>query len=180
MKRKHYRTIVIDPPWDGPGGCPRFEPDKPTGFIPYQTMTGIQIANLRVKEIAARGAQLFLWATSRNLGDAYLCVQGWGFDYRGLLVWKKPLGMGRHVRHEAEFLIWAVSPGSPQVAPGKAIRQVYTWKKPRRHSEKPAEAYELIRQLSQWPRVDVFARQRRPGFDAWGNEAPAPPAHAAA
>lgn len=168
--QKRYQTIVIDPPWDGPGTCPRFKKIAPESVIPYQTMSGIQIASLRVKDLAAPGAQLFLWTASRHIGDAYLLVQTWGFRYRGLLIWQKPLGLGRYVRGEAEFLIWAVSPGSPQLPPGNAIRQIYQWPNPRRHSEKPAEAYKLIRQLSQPPRIDIFARQHRPGFAAWGNE----------
>lgn len=166
-----FKTIVVDPPWDGPGGCPRFEPGKAPAIIPYSCMSGIQIASLRVRELAAGGAQLFLWATSRNLGDAHLLVQDWGFDYRGMFVWLKPgLGLGRHVRNQCEFLLWGAMPGAPLIEPTRCPRQVQTWPNPRRHSEKPPEAYRLIAELSGAPRIDVFARQQRPGYRAWGNE----------
>jgi N6-adenosine-specific RNA methylase IME4 len=30
----------------------------------------------------------------------------------------------------------------------------------------------MIAELCDGPRIDIFARQARPGFEAWGNEAP--------
>ena len=39
------------------------------------------------------------------------------------------------------------------------------------HSKKPSEFYELLRTKTKPPRIDVFARKRHPGFDAWGDEA---------
>jgi N6-adenosine-specific RNA methylase IME4 len=42
----------------------------------------------------------------------------------------------------------------------------------REHSRKP-EAYELIEQMyPELPKIELFARQRRNGWDAWGNEFP--------
>jgi N6-adenosine-specific RNA methylase IME4 len=41
----------------------------------------------------------------------------------------------------------------------------------REHSRKPVEARERIVQLmGDVPRVELFARQKAPGWDAWGNE----------
>jgi N6-adenosine-specific RNA methylase IME4 len=43
----------------------------------------------------------------------------------------------------------------------------------REHSRKPDEAYELIEQMyPELPKIELFARQRRNGWDAWGNEVP--------
>jgi N6-adenosine-specific RNA methylase IME4 len=132
-------------------------------------MTGIQIASLRLPG-AANGAQLFLWVPTRHAGDAFLLLQVWGFKYRGLFVWLKRLGLGRCIRHQVEFLLWGARPGAKLPPFAEVPVQVHEWKKPRRHSEKPAEAYALIASLSDAPRIDLFARQRRPGFEAWGLE----------
>ena len=170
MTRK-YKTIVVDPPWDGPGACPTFKKGGAhINLIPYQTMSGLQIASLRIDDIAAKDAQLFLWATSRSLGDAYLLLQSWRFSFRGLLVWKKSLGLGRFVRNQTEYVVWGTRAGAKSLPPGKAIRQLHEWPRTRRHSEKPAEAYSLFSDLGDAPRIDVFARRRHDGFDAWGNE----------
>lgn len=172
-----FKTIVIDPPWPGPGSVPAFD-STATGpmklnLIPYATMTGIQCAALQIPDIADDDAQLFIWATSRSICDAFLLAQLWAFKYRALFVWrKKALGMGRHIRHQAEFLLWTARRGAPLVDPKQCPHQIQEWPKPRRHSEKPGEAYDLIRQLSCSPRIDIFARQDRPGFLAWGNELP--------
>jgi N6-adenosine-specific RNA methylase IME4 len=40
-------------------------------------------------------------------------------------------------------------------------------------SRKPDEAYELIeRMYPELPKIELFARNRRSGWDAWGNQAP--------
>lgn len=170
-ERSSYRTIVIDPPWPGPGDAPAFNAQGSLGLIPYATMTGIQVAALRVPDLAAPDCQLFLWATSRSLGDAALLAQSWAFHFRGLFVWLKPgLGLGRHVRNQCEFVWWGGRRESPAVIPTNCPRQVHEWPATRKHSEKPPEAYALFADLSPGPRLDIFARQARPGFEPWGNE----------
>jgi N6-adenosine-specific RNA methylase IME4 len=174
-----YATIVIDPPWPGPGGVPAFDGQSGEGrcklnLIPYSTMTGIQVAGLNIDDLAADDCQLFLWATGRSVGDAFLLLQLWAFKYRGIFIWQKPgLGMGRHMRNQAEFLLWGGRKGAPLVEPKNCPRQIQCWPKPKRHSEKPPEAYEFIKSLSGGPRLDIFARQARDGFERFGNEAPA-------
>src|SRR3989304_1859355 len=116
-------------------------------------MGGRAVAALPTPEIAARDANLFLWAIARSIADAFLLVQLWGFSYRGLLVWRKPLGLGLAMRHECEFLLWGARSGARRPANGKAIRQIHDWPKPRRHSEKPAEAYALIPSITDAPRI---------------------------
>src|SRR3989304_4391963 len=87
-------------------------------------MGGRAVAALPTPEIAARDANLFLWAIARSIADAFLLVQLWGFSYRGLLVWRKPLGLGLAMRHECEFLLWGARSGARRPATGKAIRQI--------------------------------------------------------
>jgi len=141
-------------------------------LIPYATMTGVQVAAMQIDEIATDDAQLFIWCTSRSVGDGFLLAQLWAFKFRGLFVWTKRPGLGRHVRSGAEFLLWAGRRGAPLVKPKDCPYQLQAWPKPRRHSEKPAEAYDLIRRLSLPPRIDIFARQQRQGFTPWGNQVP--------
>jgi hypothetical protein len=40
------------------------------------------------------------------------------------------------------------------------------------HSAKPSVVYEIIeRMYPALPKIELFARARRPGWDAWGNQA---------
>ena len=177
LEVKKYRTIVIDPPWPGPGATPAFDATVSgkmrLNLIPYSTMTGIQVAALKVPEIADDAAQIFIWATSRSVADAFLLAQLWSFKYRALFIWEKPgLGLGRHARTQADFLLWAGRCGARLVASKDCPNQIQRWPKPKRHSEKPSEAYDLIRRLSDGPRLDIFARQHREGFEPFGNQVP--------
>lgn len=169
LEPKHYKTIVIDPPWPGPGEHRSMKGGGET-LIPYQTMTGIQLAAMRIGNIAAEGAQLWMWTTSRNFVDAGLLLELWGFRYAGLFIWKKQPNLGPWIRHDSEFLMRGTLPGAEIKLPAPV--QTWEWPRPPRHSEKPPEAYRMIEHYSPGPRVDIFARQARPGFDAWGNEAP--------
>ncbi len=133
-------------------------------------MTGIQCAALRIDRIAEEDASLWLWSTARNVGDAMLLMQLWSFKYAGLFIWQKPPGLGPWIRHDSEFLLRGVRPGAEIKLPAPV--QTHRWPRPPRHSEKPAEAYAMIAELCEGPRIDIFARQARPGFEAWGNQAP--------
>ena len=63
--------------------------------------------------------------------------------------------------------------GTPGV-PDPADRPDGVIEAPRgRHSEKPKIVYEKIEKMyPQATRIELFARNRRDGWDAWGNEAP--------
>ena len=38
------------------------------------------------------------------------------------------------------------------------------------HSRKPIESYKIIETMYSGPKVELFARFNRPGWDSWGNE----------
>jgi N6-adenosine-specific RNA methylase IME4 len=42
--------------------------------------------------------------------------------------------------------------------------------KVREHSRKPDEFYEIVKRASADPRIDIFSREKRDGFDQWGIE----------
>jgi N6-adenosine-specific RNA methylase IME4 len=90
--------------------------------------------------------------------------------YAGL-VWVKPsIGMGNYVRQQHEHLLMARRGEFP--LPESALRPGSIIEAPRReHSRKPDQVYEMIeRMYPELPRIELFARQARPGWDAWGNE----------
>lgn len=39
-----------------------------------------------------------------------------------------------------------------------------------RHSAKPLAFYDLVERVSPAPRLELFAREKRLGWDSWGNE----------
>lgn len=178
-----YSTVVIDPPWPqrGAGALRGREgwtdstgASKP---MPYATMTVAEIAAMPIGEVAADDAHLYLWTTNRFLPDAYALAAGWGFKPSTMLVWaKNPMGggLGGAYGLATEYLLFARR-GSLATT-GRVGRNWFNWKRPYdergkpRHSAKPAEVFELIESVSPGPYLEVFARDNRLGWDAWGDQ----------
>jgi N6-adenosine-specific RNA methylase IME4 len=162
--------ICADPPW-------RYEHPPMAGNRVvenhYPTMTLEDICTLKVSELATPDAILFLWTTSPLLEQSFVVIRSWGFEYRTSAVWIKPsIGMGYFVRQQHELLLIARRGNPPMPAPDARPPSVI--EAPRgEHSEKPIEAYELIeRMYPELPKIELFARNARAGWAAWGNQAP--------
>ena len=127
-----------------------------------------------VKELADDAALCFLWTTNRFLRDAYDVIEAWGFKNIPLtMVWDK--GMGPQFplspAYSAEFVVVGKTgkfDGKPWLST-KAFNSCF-YAKPGKHSEKPAYFYQLIQRVTRGPRIDIFARRRHLGFDAFGNQ----------
>lgn len=161
--------ILADPPW-------RYEfPPTASRAVEnhYPSMSLDEIKNYPVGDLATRDAILFLWATSPKLGEAQEVITAWGFNYRTCLVWvKDKIGMGHWARQQHELILVATRGKVP--APKPALRPASVIEAPRgRHSEKPEIVYEILeRMYPEWEdnRRELFARKRRAGWLAIGNE----------
>jgi N6-adenosine-specific RNA methylase IME4 len=78
------------------------------------------------------------------------------------------------VRNQHELLLIGVR-GNMR-SPAEGARPPSIIDAPRReHSQKPEEAYQLIeRMYPDLPKCELFARNARAGWVAWGNQAPGP------
>lgn len=177
-----YRAILADPPW-------RFATysDKGKGRSAeahYDCMTLPEIKAMPVADWAAQDAVLFLWATDPLLPRALEVIAAWGFTYKtvgfywvklnkgrgGMFVGQRDFftGMGFWTRANPEPCLLATR-GHPKRRSGSVPKLVIT---PRReHSRKPDEVAQRIEQLCEGPYLEMFARESRPGWDAWGMQA---------
>lgn len=178
-----YGTIVVDPPWSFTFSTRKTESGN-NGWHGstdrhYATMKLTDLKALPVTDLAADDCVLWLWSVNALLDDATELMRHWGFDYKNCLTWAKTnqagtkpaFGMGYWLRGASEHLLIGVR-GKPK--PLK--RNVPTWFSAplQRHSQKPDEAYQIIRSLSPGPHIDLFARGSRNGWDVWGDEATTP------
>ena len=165
-----YRTIVADPPWaykDGPWGKNSLAPGR--AFLPYGVMESAEIAALPVKEMAETDAHLYMWTTQRFVTDSFDIARAWGFKPVCLLVWCKPPmpALPGTWKSTVEFVLFARR-GSLK-ALSTIEKQWFEW--PRgKHSAKPDAFLDLVEQVSPAPRLEMFARRARFGWDYWGNE----------
>jgi N6-adenosine-specific RNA methylase IME4 len=138
-------------------------------------MTVDEIAAIPVLSLADDHCRLFLWATSRYLGDAFDVLERWGFKYIQTVVWKKtgnpsPFGGSVAPNHAEFFLIgkrgapplWTRWTSSVIEVPAA---QCFN------HSRKPDVFQDLVEQVSGGPYLELFARRQRLGWDTWGDEA---------
>lgn len=185
LPRGHFGAILADPPWhfevwslDKTGRC-----RHPS--VHYNTMTIEQICALPVSELAADDCVLFIWITWPMLEHSIKTIEAWGFKYKTCAFsWMKADGRqvdlfddaeitpdmltGYWTRANSEVCLLATR-GKPTRLNADVRQGIIA---PRReHSRKPDCVHERIERLVAGPYLELFARQSRPGWTTWGNEA---------
>lgn len=183
-----FHTIVADPPWQVSAGrsIGRYEmrdgrqlfgvTNDSARKLSYPSMTLDQISALPVADIAKPDAHLYLWTINKYLQPAFEVMRAWGFQYSTTLVWaKKPMGggLGGCYGLATEYCLF----GRRSTLPAKTCigRNWFDWKRPYKngypnHSAKPPEFFDMVDSVSPGPSIELFAREKRPGWHAWGNE----------
>lgn len=169
---KKYAVIYADPPWGYRNRGTRAAAEKH-----YRTMSIGDIKALPVADIAAENCVLFLWATFPMLPEAMETIKAWGFRYKTLgFLWVKLnrlrdtlfWGLGNWTRSNPEVCLLAIKGNPKRVCAGVhsvVIAPVM------RHSQKPEKVRErIVKLMGDVPRIELFARERVPGWDAWGDE----------
>lgn len=183
-----YGAILADPAWRFELRSEKGEAKSPQAH--YRCMPTEEIAALPVGHLAAGDCLLFLWATFPMLPDAFEVMRAWGFQYVTGGAWgkrtkhgKRHFGPGYVLREAAEiFLIGRM--GAPVLDKSVAARTrnfiepiendsgLLIEAEAREHSRKPPQQYELVETLvPNVPRLELFSRHARPGWDCWGDEA---------
>ena len=183
--RKKYGVIYADPPWTF-----RTWSGKGKGRSPEKHYGCLSLADIRalpVADLADQDCALFLWVTDPMLQEAFKVVDAWGFAYKTVaFVWAKLnatapkshwhlvseedffTGMGYWTRANPELCLLATR-GKPQRR-SKAVRRLVIDHR-REHSRKPDSVAERIVDLmGDTPRIELFSRERREGWDTWGDE----------
>lgn len=175
MPNKKYSIIYADPPWKyrNPansgqrGACHK-----------YNLMTIEQICAMNIQSIAADDCLLAMWWVPPMPTEALQVVEAWGFKHMTMFgfLWHKltrhgkdHFGMGNMTRANAEACLFAKR-GKPQRV-NKGVRQLIH-APVREHSRKPDEARTRLSSLmgDNSPKIELFARQRHPGWHAIGDE----------
>jgi len=164
-----YGVIYADPPW-------KYETFSENGMDRsadnhYPTMSMFEMMTLNVP--AADDCVLFIWATVPMLPEALDLLHEWGFNYKSHICWiKDRQGTGYWTRNKHELLLIATKGNVPAPAMGTQPPSVIELPLGR-HSEKPAFFADMISALyPTTPKLEMFARIGRVGWDVIGNEAP--------
>lgn len=168
---KKYKTLYADPPWwEVGGGRIKRGADRH-----YPLMKTAEIIALKpmVEELADENSHLYLWATNNHLQDAFRVMGAWGYRYVTMVTWVKDRqGLGQYFRGLSEHCLFGVRGKLPyKTLNGKRQQGVTAFVAPKgKHSQKPQEMRSMIEKVSYAPYIELFARERFDGWDAWGNE----------
>lgn len=167
-----YKIIYADPPW-------RYRQRGGQGVAEnhYPTMSIDELCDLPISTLSEKDCALFLWATFPQLPEAFKLMESWEFTYKTVaFTWVKQnksgignfLGLGYWTRSNAEICLFGVKGHPKRIS--KKVRQLII-SPIERHSKKPDVARERIVELmGDLSRIELFARQKVSGWDAWGNE----------
>lgn len=169
-----YDVILADPAW-------KFRTWNATNSAKsaaahYDLMSLADIKAMPVARLAAPDCVLVCWGTQAQGGDLYDTVKAWGFEPKSLGAWLKlsktgeklAFGTGYRYRSTTEFYLLGTR-GNPKQAV-KNIRNAII-APVREHSRKPDEMHEQLEAMFPEARkIELFARARRLGWDAWGNQ----------
>lgn len=173
-----YRCVTADPPWAERGGgkCKR-------GADRHYPLMGVNdiIRTMMFSEPWGRvadDAHLWLWVTDNFLEQGLQVIAALGFQYIRTLVWVKTkdrtadglqIGLGQYLRGSHELCLLASRGDAAVPEPHDRLPSVIF--APRtKHSRKPEESFALFERVSPGPRLEIFSRRPRDGWDVWGNE----------
>jgi N6-adenosine-specific RNA methylase IME4 len=175
-----FDVVLADPPWSYYG-----QQDKWAAAAKfYDLMSDEHLLELPVGDILTDKGVLFMWATAPRIDFAIDLLRAWGLTFRGIaFVWVKtkqdcltPIGAQgvrpSIVKPTSELVLAAsrVKRGRPMPIADEAVRQIVLAPK-QEHSRKPDDIHESIDRL--YPnasKIELFARRKYPGWEAWGNE----------
>lgn len=170
-----FNVILADPPWNFKNYSEKGEGKNPNQH--YKCISIEEICSIPVSVLASNNCALLMWSTWPFMPRWNEVLKAWGFEYSSL-AWewikynpvtdKYAFGPGYGTRKNLEPCLLATK-GSPKIG-SHSIRDFI--RSPRReHSRKPEEQYELIERLfPAGPYIEIFARNEREGWTAWGNE----------
>ncbi len=177
---RKYNTIYADPPWQFQNRTGKVAPENKR-LNRYPTMTIEDIKTLPIADLAGEKAHLYLWVPNALLPEGLAVMDAWGFDYKSNIIWEKVRkdggpdgrGVGFYFRNVTEMLLFGIkkksSPNRTLQPARSQVNLIRTMK--REHSRKPDEMIPIIEGCSQGPRIELFARGVREGWDMWGNQA---------
>ena len=171
-----FGAVLIDPPWRFTNRTGKVAPEH-RRLARYETLSFEDLGRLPVGELAAPASHMYLWCPNALLPQGLKLLEDWGFTYKSNLVWYKVRkdggpdgrGVGFYFRNVTELVLFGVRGSLRTLPPGRRQTNIIVHRK-REHSWKPPTLHKIIEECSPGPFVELFARDRREGWEQWGDE----------
>jgi len=169
LPKGKYRVIYADPPWKYGNMQHSKDEQETTLDTHYPTMEIDELCALPIKDLSAPNSVLFLWTTSPLLEKSFEVINAWGFDYKSSMIWDKMKhNVGYYVSVRHEFLL--ICTKGSCLPTSKTLTNSVQHIERTKHSQKPQEFYQIIETMYEPPYIELFAREPRKGWSAWGNQ----------
>tara|TARA_Y100000385_G_C12840699_1_gene528670 strand:+ start:69 stop:623 length:555 start_codon:yes stop_codon:yes gene_type:complete len=178
---KKYSIIYADPPWHY-GSKSAVNNSTGNTIVSlqehYKTMTLTEIKSLPVQNITTADAACFMWVTDSHLDEALAVFKAWNFKYKTIAFnWIKTTVKGNFCKNVApwtmkssEICLLGIKGQMTKYKQKNNIESLVIAERTK-HSKKPQEVRDRIDLLfGNLPRIELFARNKTPGWDVWGNE----------
>jgi len=170
---KKYNILYCDPNWSYDNSV-----SNGAAVNHYPVLKTEELKKLPIQVLCADICYLFLWATPPMLPEALETMKAWGFEYKtNAFTWIKLnkdgtvfKGTGNYTRANTELCL--LGRRGPRTLPrnSKSVASVVIEERGK-HSAKPKEVAErIVDMLGDVPRIELFARDKKPGWDATGLE----------
>jgi len=159
-----YDIIVIDPPWDTEIG--EYNDEGARGVASYPTMSLEKLKQLKLP--MANNCIVWLWFPNYRIKEAIELTDALKLERKTILTWDKQImGVGHFLRNITEhcFLCFKGKPYFKNTKWTTLISEKRTT-----HSTKPEIFYKMVDEICAGRKFDYFARRRRDGWDAYGDE----------
>ena len=179
-----YEEIYADPPWYFGDGIPSVSGANSTPRTleeHYDTMRPNELRDFfaaDVAQLASDDCVLIMWTTDAHLSLALELGTLAGFTYKTVaFIWNKKTSkgnqvcfMGKWTMKGSEIALLFTKGKAHRLLKSRKVRQLVEAER-REHSRKPDEVARRIEQMfPDSPKIELFARTQRPGWDVWGNE----------
>ena len=165
--KNKYDILYIDPPWKY-GNKNTGGKLKSGSANKYNVMEIADIEKLPICKLSKDNSVMFMWTTNNFMREAFYLLDKWGFDYKTSIYWNKDIfGMGFWFRNQIEICLFGIK---GKVKPFRSSIRNYILERSRGHSIKPTRMYEIIESLGLDNKLELFARNKREGWDYWGDE----------
>jgi len=172
-----YNLLYIDPPWrQSKGGKKLVRPNSSGKELDYSVLNLEQIEDIiqKASDLTTDNSVMFLWTIDKYLFEAEEIAKKLDYKLHARMIWNKVTGIPAAftIRYGHEYLLYLYKGKLIKVAKeerGK-IHSVFT-EQVTKHSKKPEIAYRIIERLyPDTKKLELFARNKRNGWDSWGNE----------
>ena len=175
---KKYSIMMIDPPWNqSKGGKKKSRPNSSGTALDYSTMSTENVFRLldqKIFTLAENTHTVFLWTIEKYLIESELEMLKRGYKRHVRMIWDKNTGPcpSYTIRYVHEYLVWYYKPKLMKISENKrGIYKSVVKQQSTKHSKKPDIFYKIVKDMyPNCPKLDVFSRQKRNGWDQWGDQ----------